>query len=141
MLSLEFDGVLFGLTDGEGGLLAANLRNYANGLCEDEVKRAAELSGNPNWTDGALCAADFMEEALVGNLDGPLPLEGKAAEATYWTLRLMQGVEGSVEADGGPVGDVGGPEAVGGGADGTGIAALRDALATRFASEPRREAA
>jgi hypothetical protein len=34
------------------------------------------------------------EEILVGNLDGPLPLEGKAAEATFWSLRIMQGLLG-----------------------------------------------
>ena len=30
------------------------------------VKLVTELSGNPGWTDGALAAAEFIEEILVG---------------------------------------------------------------------------
>jgi hypothetical protein len=52
---------------------------------------------------------------LVGNLAGPLPLEGKAAEATFWALRLMHGLGVSRKP--------------------TDAAALRDALAGRCAAE------
>jgi hypothetical protein len=62
------------------------------------VKWASELSGNGAWVEGALATADFIEEALVGNIDEPLPLEGKAAEATFWTLRLLPGLGGSADA-------------------------------------------
>jgi hypothetical protein len=85
------------------------------------VQRVTELSGSPHCLDGALAVADFLEELLVGNLDGPLPLEGKAAESMFWSLRIMQGLTGSITN-----GD---------------MAGLRDALAKQFAPEGRREAA
>ena len=121
MVTVEFAGIVYKLTDDQAKLLAENLRNYARGTFPADVKLVTELSGNPNWAGGALAAADFIEEILVDNLDGPLPLEGKAAEATFWTLRIMQGLLGS--------------------RDPTDMAALRDALAEQFSSERRREAA
>ena len=92
MAMVEFSGIVYTLTDDQTKLLAERLRNYARGTFPDDVKRVTELSGNPNWADGALATADFLEEILVDNLDGPLPLEGKAAEATFWTLRIMCGL-------------------------------------------------
>ena len=121
MVSVEFSESTYTLTDGEGALLAQNLRNYAKGTFPADVKLVTELSGNPHWTDGALAAAEFIEEILVGNLDGPLPLDGKAAEATFWTLRIMQGLLGST--------------------DPTDMAALRDALGERVSGSGRRQAA
>ena len=113
MVSFEFSERLYELTENQATFLAETLRNYAKGKCPAAVRQAAELGGNPNWTDGALAVADFIEEQLVGNLEGPLPLEGKAAEATFWTLRLMRGLGGSTLP--------------------TDAAALRDALAKSFA--------
>jgi hypothetical protein len=121
MVTIEFRGSVYALREDEGELLAQNLRNYARGTLPADVKLVTELSGNPGWTDGALAAAEFLEEILVGNLDGPLPLEGKAAEATFWTLRIMQGLLGST--------------------DPSDMAALRDALAEQFGDERRPEAA
>jgi len=121
MVSLEFSGTVYTLTDNQAKRLAENLRNYAKGTFPAVVTRVTALSGNPNWHDGALAAADFIEEILVGNLDGPLPLEGKAAEATFWTLRITQGLGQSTNA--------------------VDVAGLRDALAKQFAAEGRREAA
>lgn len=115
MVTFELAGSLYTLQDGQATLLAERLRSYAKGKLQSDIKRASELSGNPQWTEGALAVADFTEEMLVGNLDGPLPLEGKAAEATFWALRLMQGL-GISE-------------------DPTDAAALRDALAERCAAE------
>ena len=115
MVSFEFCELIYELTDDQATLLAERLRNYAKGTFPAAVKRITDLSGNPNWTDGALAVADFTEELLVGNLEGPLPLDGKSAEATYWTLRLMQGLGRSAER-----------------AD---AAALRDALAEHFARQ------
>jgi hypothetical protein len=112
VVSFEFSERLYELTENQATFLAETLRNYAKGKCPAAVKQAAELGGNPNWADGALALADFIEEQLVGNLTGPLPLEGKAAEATFWTLRLMRGLGGSTLP--------------------TDAAALRDALATSF---------
>ena len=103
------------LSDDEATLLAERLRSYAKGKLKSDVDRASQLSGNPQWTEGALAVADFTEEVLVGNLAGPLPLEGKASEATFWALRLMQGLGISVDAHD--------------------AAALRDALAGRCAAD------
>jgi hypothetical protein len=121
MVTVEFSGAVYTLKGQEPEFLAQNLRNYAKGTLPADVKLVTELSGNPNWTDGALAAADFIEEILVDNLDGPLPLEGKAAEAIFWTLRIMPSLGGST--------------------DPTDMAALRDALAKQFAGAPRQEAA
>jgi hypothetical protein len=112
MLAIEYAGLVYELSEDEGILLAQNLRNYAKGTFPSDVHRGTELSGNPNWTDGALATAEFIEEVLVGNIEGPLPLEGKAAEAVFWTLRMMQGLLGSVRP--------------------RDMAALRDALGQRF---------
>ena len=115
MASFEFYERVYELSENQATFLAETLRSYAKGKCPAAVKEAADLSGNPNWTEGALAVADFLEEQLVGNLDGPLPLEGKAAEATFWTLKLMRGLGQSTDP-----GDA---------------AALRDALAIVFAVE------
>jgi hypothetical protein len=115
VVSFESSGCLYELTENQATFLAETLRNYGKGKCPAAVKQAADLGGSPNWTDGALAVADFIEEQLVGNLSGPLPLEGKAAEATFWTLRLMRGLGGSTLP--------------------TDAAALRDALARSFVGE------
>jgi hypothetical protein len=115
VVTFELAGSKYALSDDQATLLAERLRSYAKGKLQSEVKRASQLSGNPHWTEGALAVADFTEEVLVGNLGGPLPLEGKAAEATFWALRLMQGLGISAEP--------------------TDAAALRDALAGRCASD------
>jgi hypothetical protein len=117
VVSFEFCQVAYELTDNQATLLAERLRNYAKGTFPAAVKRVADLSGNPNWTDGALAVADFTEEMLVGNIAGPLPLDGKSAEATYWALRLMQGLGRTSNRND--------------------AAALRDALADRFTKHAR----
>jgi len=111
----EYREFVYELTENQATFLAETLRNYARGKCPAAVQQAADMSGNPNWTEGALAVADFIEEHLVGNLDGPLPLEGKAAEATYWTLQLMRGLGGSSSP--------------------TDAAALRDALSAPFGEQ------
>ncbi|HEY2652291.1 MAG TPA: hypothetical protein VGI50_10245 [Solirubrobacteraceae bacterium] len=112
MVAFEFRESVYELTENQATFLAETLRNYAKGKCPAAIKEAADLGGNPHWIDGALAVADFIEELLVGNLDGPLPLEGKAAEATFWTLHLMRGLGRSSAM--------------------TDAAALRDALALLF---------
>ena len=112
MIAFEFATHLYRLSDDQATLLAESLRNYANGKLADDVALGQRLSGNPGWTDGALALADFTEEALVGNVPGALPLEGKAAESMFWALRLMHGLRES--------------------ADPTDMAALRDALGMQF---------
>ena len=97
MVTFEFTGTVYSVSDTQATLLAEALRGYAKGKRPEDEKRAADLSGNPQWTEGALAVADFTEEILVGNLEGPLPLAGKAAEATFWTLRMME-LDGSAQA-------------------------------------------
>jgi hypothetical protein len=121
MVEIEFSGSLYRLRNDEAELLAQNLRNYAKGTFPADTKLITTISGNPDWSVGALAAAEWIEELLVGNLDGPLPLEGKAAEATFWTLRVMSGLLGWTDP-----------------AD---MAALRDALAEALLGEPRPKAA
>lgn len=116
MVQFEFSGVVYSLPAAQATLLAHKLRSCAKGKLPTEVKRMRRLSGNPHWHDGALAVADFTEEILVGNWPGPLPLEGKAAEATYWTLRLIEDSEAHSDC-----------------AD---AEALRGALAERFAPLP-----
>lgn len=117
MVRFEFSGVVYSLPEAQATVLAQKLRSCAKGKLPAEVKRIRRLSGNPRWQDGALAVADFTEEILVGNWPGPLPLEGKAAEATFWTLRLIE------DSD---------PEQL----DSADAAALRGALAERFAALP-----
>jgi hypothetical protein len=112
----EFCEIVYTLTEIQATMLAERLRNYAKGTLPADVERVSELSGNPNWTDGALAVADFTEEMLVGNISGPLPLAGKSAEATFWALRLMVDLGRSVEP--------------------TDAAALRDVLSLEFAEKP-----
>ena len=116
MVAFELAGAVYTLGDTQAVVLAERLRNYAKGAFPEELKWASELSGNTAWADGALAAADFIEEILVGNLTDPLPLEGKAAEATFWTLRLLPGI--------------------GGGPDTSDAAALRDALGVMVPAPP-----
>jgi hypothetical protein len=97
VVTFEFSENVYGLTEAQATVLAERLRNYAKGTLQADVKRICELSGNPNWTDGALAVADFTEEVLVGNLEGPLPLSDKSAEATFWALRLMVDLGASTE--------------------------------------------
>ncbi len=121
VISFEFGERLYNLTEQGATQLAEHLRNYAKGKFTSEVRRASELSGNPNWTDGALAASDVIEDALVGSFNEVIPLEGKAAEATCWALRLLPDLGASREP--------------------TDMAALRDALAEAFPAVDRREAA
>lgn len=109
MIEFEFSAAVYRLTFAEATLVAENLRNYAKGTFPRDVEVGAQLSRYPEWTGGALALADFIEELLVGNLAGALPLEGKAAESMFWVLRLIQGLGGSTNPND--------------------MAALRDALA------------
>jgi hypothetical protein len=95
VIEFEFGAAVYRLADERATLLAENLRNYAKRTFPRDVEVGAQVSGAADWMCGALALADFIEEVLVGNVAGPLPLEGKAAESTFWALRLMQGLGGS----------------------------------------------
>jgi hypothetical protein len=115
VVQFEFAGVVYSLSEDQATLVAHKLRSCAKGKLPDEVKRVKKLSGSARWHEGALAVADFTEEILVGNWPGPLPLEGKAAEATFWTLWLIEESQPQDDADGD-------------------ASALRGALAERFAA-------
>jgi hypothetical protein len=97
VVAYEFSGTVYSVSETQATLLAEALRGLGKGKRPTEEKRVAEQSGNQQWAEGALAVADFTEEILVGNLEGPLPLEGKAAEATFWTLRMLD-LDGCGEA-------------------------------------------
>jgi hypothetical protein len=112
VIAFEYATRVYWLTDDQATLVAQSLRNHAKGTRPRDLALGSSLSGNPGWTGGALALAEFIEEALVGNLDGPLPLEGKAAESIFWALRI-------IHADGGC-------------SDRGDLACLRDALGAQF---------
>jgi hypothetical protein len=114
VVELEFHQTIYWLTYDQAKHLAESLRNYGKAVVPEEVEHAIRLGGSPRWTDGALAVADFIEEILVESLQGPLPLEGKAAEATFWALRLMPDLGRSLAP--------------------SDMAALRDALGSEFAA-------
>jgi hypothetical protein len=109
MVSFEFGSIAFDLDDRQATTVAERLRNNGRHNLPDDDDLVARLSGDPEWADGALALADWIEDVLVGCYSGPIPLEGKAAVAMHWTLRVMQGLGG-------------------GGHETAGITALRDAL-------------
>jgi hypothetical protein len=109
VIAFEFATRVYRLTDEQATLLAESLRNYAKGKLPREAVPSSGQGGKSCCTDGALALAEFTEEALVGNLDAPLPLEGKAAEAMFWAMRRAQDVDCSSD-----------------------LVALRDALGSQF---------
>ena len=97
MVAIEYAGTVYELSEATATLLAENLRNLAAGTFPRDSELVTQLSGNPNWADGALPVANCIEDVLVGARDQPVPLEGKAAEATRWALQLMVGLGGSTD--------------------------------------------
>lgn len=98
-VTYEVGGKLYTVPKRQAEILAENLRLFAKGEFAGDVQRVAQLGASADWRDGARAVADFTEEALVGNLT-ELPLEGKAADATYWALRLMVGIDASPDPAG-----------------------------------------
>lgn len=92
-VTFEVSGSTFAVPERQATILAENLRLFSKGQFPADVEMVARLGAHPEWRDGARAVGDFTEEALVGNIDLALPLEGKAAEATYWALRLMMGID------------------------------------------------
>lgn len=82
------DGSLFTLHE-QATLVAENLRLFAGGKFPPDQELVARLGAKPNWTEGALALADVIEDVLVERHTGSVPVEGMAAEALYWVLRLV----------------------------------------------------
>jgi hypothetical protein len=80
-------------------ILAENLRLLAKSEA-DEVQGYAQFAVEDDWRESASALADAIEEALVGHVNEPLPLEGGAASATHRILRLMIGLESPVDVNG-----------------------------------------
>jgi hypothetical protein len=87
-VDLQFDEAIYTLPDGQGALLASDLRGYASGSDPDAVARVirAEIAGL-HWTDDAPRLATLIEETLADRREGPVPIEGEAIE----TLRAALG--------------------------------------------------
>ena len=81
----EVGGGLYPLPERQATLLAEKLRLFAKGTFPDEVRRLAAGEG---WIEGARPAADVIEDILVERRVGPIPLEGKAADAVFQVLRI-----------------------------------------------------
>jgi len=80
-------------------ILAENLRLLAKSESAD-VELYALRTSTPDWREEASALADAIESALVARVSKPLPLEGPAAEATSRVLRLMVGMEASIDPSG-----------------------------------------
>ena len=63
------------------------------------METVAGLGAGSEWRDGTRATADWIDCALNGDPEC-LPLDGKAAEATYWALRLMVGIGFAPDPDG-----------------------------------------
>jgi hypothetical protein len=81
----EVGGSLYPLTERQATLLAEKLRLFAKGEFPDDVRRLAAGEG---WIEGARPAADVIEDTLVERRIGPIPLEGKTADAIFQVLRI-----------------------------------------------------
>jgi hypothetical protein len=81
----EVGGGLYPLPEGQATILAEKLRLFAKGKFPDDVRRLAAGEG---WIEGARPAADVIEDTLVERRIGPIPLEGKTADAVFQVLRI-----------------------------------------------------
>ncbi len=91
MVAFEFSGTVYSVSEAQATLLAEALRGYAKGKLPDEAEargRAERQSplGRGRARGGRLHRGDPGRAISKA----PLPLEGKAAEATFWTLRMME---------------------------------------------------
>lgn len=82
------DGQLYRLAE-QATLVAENLRLFAAGRFPQDGALVEQMGASTDWRNGAKPLADVMEESFVGTHDGPIPVEGKAAEALYWALVLV----------------------------------------------------
>jgi hypothetical protein len=90
-VAFEVSGSTYTVPERQATILSENLRLFGKGEFPEDVQRAASLGASADWRDGARATADWIDSALNGEPDS-LPLEGKAAEATYWALVLMVGI-------------------------------------------------
>jgi hypothetical protein len=67
------------------------LRERAATILAEDLRRKAAGQLGTEGTEGALAAADAIEDVLVGRFSGPIPLEGEAAEAIYYDLDVAIG--------------------------------------------------
>lgn len=82
------DGKLYQLGE-QATLVAENLRLFAAGKFPRDGTLVEQMGASPDWRDGAKPLADVMEESFTRSHEGPVPVEGKAAEALYWALVLV----------------------------------------------------
>lgn len=92
----EVSGEIYTLPTEQATMLAEKLRLFAAEAYPADIELLNRLGADEAWLTGARAVADFIEESLVGNLDDPLPLDGKAADAVYQVLRLNAAPTGSL---------------------------------------------
>jgi hypothetical protein len=89
-VSFEYAGNRFTVPDRQATILAEKLRLFAKGAFAQDEERLGRLGAGETWREGALPAADLIEDALVGRAEQPLVPEEQTAEAIYWVLRLTE---------------------------------------------------
>jgi hypothetical protein len=82
------DGGIYALGE-QATLIGENLRLFGAGKVPEDVELVRQMGAKPDWLDAAIPLADEIEEVLVDKRRGPLPVEGKAAEALYWASVLV----------------------------------------------------
>jgi hypothetical protein len=92
----EVSGRTHTVPERQATILAENLRLLAKSEARD-VELYALHAGDDDWRQGATALADEIEQALVAPVSKPLPLRGGAADATHRVLRLMIGMEASID--------------------------------------------
>lgn len=95
----EVSGRTHTVPERQATILAENLRLLAKSETV-EVELYSLHEADDDWRHGATALADAIEEALVAPVSEPLPLRGGAAEATHRVLRLMIGMEASIDPSG-----------------------------------------
>lgn len=84
-VTFEFGGNEYVMPEAHATLFAEHLRGYAVG--NFDAQEISTLSGvAPGWLDGAIPLADAIEDTLTATRTGPIPLDGKAADAAHGVL-------------------------------------------------------
>jgi len=86
----EVDGTHVPFSEPEARVLTDKLRGYAAGKYPKDVAALASSGIDPSWLEGALSAADAIQDALPETREGAILLDAnsKATAAIYAVLRF-----------------------------------------------------